>query len=81
MTTARTHSYREWSRYQWASATPALDEPDVPRWNKVEWVGDPGGGASVRRIDPADMDESGAGFSGFRHNPGGGNRWAEGYRH
>lgn len=43
--------------------------------------GRPGGGKSVPQIDPADMSESGAGFSGFRHNPGGGNRWAEGYRH
>lgn len=53
MTTARTHSYREWSRYQWAGITPAVDEPDVPRWNKIEWVGDQGAGSrSLRSIRP-----------------------------
>lgn len=80
MTTSRELNYREWGRYQWASVDPLPVEPDVPRWNLVEWVGDQGGGKSVRQIDPADMSEGGAGFSGFRHNPGGGDRWAEGYR-
>ncbi len=80
--TARTpDAYREWSRYQWASVDPAPVERDVPRWNLVQWVGDTGAGRSPRRIDPAKMAEGAEGFSGFRHSPGGGRRWAEGYRH
>lgn len=81
MTTPRDHSYREWGRYQWASVAPAPEEQDVSRWNLVEWVGDQGGGSPARSIAPADMSEGDAGFSGFRHNPGGGSRWAEGYNH
>lgn len=79
----KTHqSYREWSRYQWASETdPTPAEPDVPRWNLVEWVGDQGGARPHQPLQAADMFEGDTALSGFRHNPGGGSRWAEGYRH
>lgn len=73
--------YREWSRYQWAGVHPVPDEPDVPRWNLAEWVGDQGTGRPPRMVDPADMPEGEGGFSGFRHNPGGGRRWADVGRH
>lgn len=80
MTAKTPDTYHEWSRYQWAGVYPAPVEPDDPRWNLIEWVGDTGRGRPARQTDPADMLEGDAGFSGFRHNPGGGCRWAEGYR-
>jgi hypothetical protein len=81
MTATTVRPYREWSRYEWASVRPEPDERDVPRWNLAAWVGDQGRGATTRPIPPADAPPSEAGFSGFGHNPGGGSRWAEGYRH
>ena len=79
MTTRTQHNYHEWSRYQWAGVDPVPDEPDVPRWNLTEWPGDFGEGGTATRLDPADMPEGDVGISGFRHSPGGGNRWALGY--
>lgn len=81
MTAIKDPTYREWSRYDWASEEPPTDEVDVPRWNLVDWVGETADGKRVRPIDAASMAEGDEGFSGRRHNPGGGNRWAEGYRH
>lgn len=78
---AQTHtSYREWSRYQWAGVYPIPADPEAPRWNLIEWVGDQGQGPAGPAIDPADALKSDSGFSGFGHNPSG-NHWAEGYSH
>lgn len=74
-------TYHEWSRYQWASVDAVPDEPDVPRWNLAEWPGDQGTGGTPARQDPARLAASQTGISGFAHNPGGGSRWAQGYRH
>ena len=79
MTANEHHTYREWSRYQWAGVDPVPDEPDVPRWTLAQWPGDFGRGESPVQRDTADMAEGDGGFSGFRHSPGGGNRWAQGY--
>lgn len=81
MTNRTDVTYREWSRYQWAGGSPAPVEPDAPRWNLIEWVGATDRGRPTRPIHPAEMPEGQGGFSGFRHSPGGGSRWAEGYRH
>lgn len=81
MTTQTPDSYREWGRHQWAGVDLVPVERDVPRWNLIQWVGDTGHGRQARPIDPADMQEGDAGFSGFRHNPGAGSHWADGYGH
>ncbi len=82
MTVNSTHrAYHEWSRYEWAGVDPIPAEPDVPRWNLAEWPGDLGDGQPEVLRNPADMAEGEVGISGFRHNPGGGSRWAQGYRH
>lgn len=53
MTTSRELNYREWGRYQWASVDPLPVEPDVPRCNLVEWVGDQvAGSRSARSTRP-----------------------------
>ena len=80
MTATTPTTYHEWSRYQWAGVHPTPQEPDVPRWNLASWVGD-GGGRVTRPLDPATAPKGDGGYSGFGHNPGGGTRWAEGYRH
>ena len=79
MTASTHHAYHEWSRNQWAGTDPIPDEPDAPRWNLAQWPGDQGKGGLSSRRDPADMAEGESGFSGFRHSPGGGSRWAPGY--
>ena len=72
--------YQEWSRYQWAGVQPPAAEPDVTRWNLIEWVGDTGGRTPPLPVTPAEMPAGDGGFSGFGHNPGG-THWADGYRH
>lgn len=64
------HSYREWNRHQWADGYPVPDEPDSPRWNLFEWVGDTGRASPGRAVDPADMSEGDGGFSGLPPQPG-----------
>jgi hypothetical protein len=73
--------YHEWSRYEWASEDVPANEHDTPRWNLAEWVGESADGRRLAPVEPASMPEGDAGPSGHHHNPGGGSRWAEGYRH
>ena len=71
---------REWSRYQWASVHPILEEQDPPRWNAAQWVGDLGDGAARKPLAAPCPPETRAGFGGFGHASAA-NRWAQGYSH
>jgi len=77
--TRQLDSYQEWDASQWAGR--GADDLPAPRtepgrWNKFQWVGDQGRGREHAWRRPQDMLEGGAGFSGFRHNPGI-QHWAE----
>jgi hypothetical protein len=68
----RQDSYLEWDRSQWAggSATRSPAQAEPPRWNKFQWVADPGRTRTSAWGRAQDMPEGEAGPSGFRHNPG-----------